>query len=102
MMKETKDFVLFAAKLMNGVGESLKDGEVTILDLPSFGSAIAAFPAAIAGSSGIAAELSGASDADLDDLAAAFAKEFNIPQDSAEQMVEKSIEVAIAVWKFFN
>ena len=102
MMKETKDFVLFVAKLMNGIGEATKDGQVTVLDLPAFGPAVAAFPAAIAGSSNIGAELSAASDADLEDLAAMFAKEFDVPQDALENVVEKSIAVAVAVWKFFN
>ena len=102
MMKETKEFVVFVAKALNGVGEAMKDGTLTIGDIPAFGEAAAAFPAAISGSSSIKDELISMSDEDLDDLNQTFQKEFDIPEDKAELMVEKVLEVSIAVWKFFN
>lgn len=100
MMKETKDVAILVARLGNALSAAMKDGEFGIGDMMAFGPVAAAIPAAIAKCSDIPAEIANATDADKEDLLDSFCKEFSISSAAAEQMVEKTLEVVVAIWKF--
>ena len=102
MMKETKDVVLLCARLGTAMSKAMEDGQFGISDMMAFGPVASAIPAAITKCSDIPAELAAATDADKEDLLDTFAKEFSISSAAAEQLVEKTLEVLVAVWKFLK
>lgn len=102
MMQETKDVAILVAKIANGVSEAMKDGKIGIDDILAFGPAAAAFPAAISSCGDIVEEVKNATDADKDDLVNAFCTEFSISNAQAEAMVEKTLEILVAIWKFLK
>ena len=102
MMQETKDVVVLVARIGNGISKSLEDKTINIMDLPNFGPAAMAFPAAIANISNLPEEFKNGTDADREDLVDTFVKEFSISHAAAEIMVEKAIAVAVAIWNMIK
>lgn len=93
-IKETKDVVIAMAKFGNAAGETLADGRATLTDLVHFYAPVAAMGPAVEGIGAVPAELADIEAAELADLQATFAREFDIPQNVAETLVEKSIDAA--------
>lgn len=101
-MQETKDVVILVAKIGNGLGKALEDGKIGFEDMMAFAPIVAAVPAALAKCTDIPAELAAATDADKEELCTFFCNEFAIPQAKAELMVEKAVEIVVAIWKFIK
>lgn len=93
-IKETKDVVVAVAKFGNAGGKALEDGKVSITDAVYIYEPLQAISAAVEGIGNVPAELADLDAAELKDLEATFAREFDLPQDGIEAVVEKAVSVA--------
>ena len=96
-MKETTEMVMFAVALGNAVGESAKDGNISLLDATNFFSAMTSAGPAFADMQKIPGELSLMDAADSKVLCDQAIAKFDIPQDGIELVVEKALKVSLAL-----
>ena len=93
-MKETKDVVSFVVSLGNALGKSLDDGTIDLADSVNLLGPIMALPDAADGFSKVAGEIQAMSAEQRGEIVEMIKRDFDIPQDSVEALVEKAISIA--------
>jgi len=99
-IKETKELIKFASDLGEGIGKSLEDNKWTIGDIYNFVPAAQSAFAGIGGVDQVLEELKDLDEAEKEELKDYVVEEFDIPQDEAEEYVEKAISIALDIWFF--
>lgn len=98
--EQTKDWVVFIAKLSNGLSKAMEDGKIGIGDAISLLPAMsAAFPA-LAGSGEIMSEISDLDESERQELVAVFKEELDLADDQVEAYAESGFEIATKLAKF--
>ena len=96
-IKETKDVVIAIGKFGSAGGNVLADGRVGITDIVYLYEPLTALAAAADGAAGVPGELADLDAAELEDLQATFAREFDLPADAVELVVERAVDVAVGL-----
>lgn len=99
-IKETKEMLGFVLDLGNALGVSLEDGKVTILDLHNFVQPLLEAGAAFDGAASIPSELASLDAAGREELLAYAKKEFDIPEECVETVVEEGLTTLAQLHKF--
>ena len=93
--KDTAEVVIFGCELLNGIGKSLEDSTFSMSDALNFKDALMTLPAAISGAANVKLPEGEA----LDELVALVKARFDIPQDKAESLAEKGLEIGLSLYK---
>lgn len=93
-VKETKDIVVAVAKWASAGGKVVEDGKVSLADIAYCYEPLTAMGEAVEGASQVPAEVLDLDAAELSELHAVLVKEFDVPQDGVEAVVEKALVVA--------
>lgn len=93
--KETTEALAFIIALANGVGKSADDNDWSYSDLLNFTSAATTAGPAFDGVGKIPAELGDLSDAEKKQLGDYVEKNFDIPQDAVEGIIEEGIKAVL-------
>ena len=96
-MKETKEMLKFIISLANAVGKAMEDGSMGLLDMSHFMGSIASAGDAFNDSGKIVAEFKAMTVAQRIDLVSYVKKEFDLPQDNIEAVVEKSLDAGMKI-----
>jgi len=95
-IKESKEFVIFAALLLDAGFEAFADGRFDPLqEFALFIPAIISAPSGIAGIAEIPAEAADYDEAEMIELQEAFDDNFNIPQQDVEEFAQDTFGVFI-------
>lgn len=99
-IKETKEALLFFAALGNGMGKSAADGKFQLGDILHFIPAATKVPAAVGGVAEIPAEIADLTSDEVTELTTAFSKQFDLPWDTAEVLIEKGLPhvLGLVMW----
>ena len=107
--QQSQDWIVFIAKMMNGVGLALEDGKFKFLeDIGHFSGALFALVPAVEGSTQVPLELGELDAQDRGDIQARLEQEFTIPQERTEEFVEDTTCLAfggtraISVYEYVN
>ena len=87
-IKESKEVVAFLAALVNGIGKSLEDGQVTWYDARHFVEAIQLASPAFKDANQIISEIKDYSDEERTQLINVFAEDCEIPFEKSEECIE--------------
>jgi hypothetical protein len=90
-IKETKELVLFVAKLSSSIGHAMEDGKLSFLDMAKMVPLLMKAGDALDGIEQIPAELLDLDAAERQELLDAFNSEFSLPNDKAEAIIEKAL-----------
>lgn len=101
-LKETKEVIIFTAKLGNAIGKSLADGKITFTDAANFIDPLMKLPAAFAGIENVPAELSDMNEADRQELIQVAKDEFDLDNDKAEILIEDTFELGTLLGQYVN
>ena len=89
----TQKAVVAIAVLANSIGKVLEDGKVGITDLVHVYAPIAAINTALKDFKQIPAQIRDLDTAELAQLRETFIREFDLPQDGIEAVVEQAVDV---------
>lgn len=96
-VKEFKDVVRFGLKLGQALQGALEDGSINIMDALKFLPVLKELQSAVQGANKIPAELKDLDEKEKDELVAYFQKEFDLPNDAMEHMIEMSVQVGFSL-----
>ncbi len=88
-IKETKEMVMFMAKLASGLGAAAADGKLDFLDVAKLAPVLMRAGDAMSGMEMIPAELADLDAEEREELIAMFAAEFSWPEGEIEELIEK-------------
>jgi len=100
--KETRELLSFALGIFNWGGRSLQDGKVDWNELIALGPKFLDVSKAFEGIEQIPTELKNMNPQEAKDLIEYAKKEFDIPQDKVEMIVESSLEILYRIYKLFK
>lgn len=92
---ETKELAGFLCSLGNAIGKSVDDGDFGFTDVIHFVDALKKAFAALSNLGEIATEMVDLSGDERRELQEYIIKEFDIPQDTAEIIVESGLDIAL-------
>ena len=98
-IKESKEVVQFLAALVNGIGKSLEDGQVTWFDARHFVEAIQLASPAFKDANEIIGEIKDYTTEERTQLINVFAEECDIPFEKAEEAIEWAFAALINLSK---
>jgi hypothetical protein len=101
-MKETKELVCFLVDIMNWLGKSFEDGDISLSDLLALLPKFKEAGAAINGIEKIPSELKHVPEYELAALYKHIQDHFDIPQDNIEMVAETLIKVALQLVLVFR
>lgn len=90
-IKETKEMLIFIAKLSSSIAHAASDGKLDFMDIARMAPVLMKAGDAMAGMEMIPAELADLTAEERDELIAAFAADFELDQESTEELIEKSL-----------
>lgn len=93
-IQETKELVVFVARLATSVDASLADGKVGVDDAAQLMAPLMAIPAAFAGITEFPAEVADLDPAEAEELKEAIKAELDLRGDAVEVIVEEAIGAA--------
>lgn len=96
-MESLKTVVKFAVTLANSVDKALADNKVDLMDIPLLMAPIMQVGPAVAALKSAQDELKALSVEDKAALIASFESELDLKSDRTEKIVERSVELAVAV-----
>ena len=99
---ETKEMVTFIAALVNGIGRTLEDGEVSWWDARHFIDAFSCASDAVTDAGKIMCEIADMNAGERHQLILHFSQEVDIPQDWAEAVIEWVFEIGIGITKILE
>jgi len=100
--KDVEELVSFVADLANGIGKALEDKKFTIGDLPDFIPALKSAYAAIENVQDVWNQFKNMTRDEQSALAEVFAQRFDIPQDKAEEVVEKAVRIGLQLYELIK
>jgi hypothetical protein len=99
-IKETTEVIDFGLALFSAVVESLKnDGKITFADLPNFGPAVLAVPAAIGDVQLVPAELGELSETEIEQIAAHVLARFPTVGEKWRVIAEESLALGLQAYR---
>lgn len=96
-MENVKTVVKFAVTLANSVDKALTDNKVDFMDIPFIMAPLMQAGPAVAALKQAKVELSSATSEEKDELIASIKADFDIKSDKTEEIVERSIDLAVSV-----
>jgi len=99
-IKETKEFLGFVLGLANATGKALEDGQVTLADIRFLIGVFADAGPAFDGLSAIPSEWKDLDKSEQEEIKQFVIKEFDIPQDKIEEIIERALVVGISLYQF--
>jgi len=96
-IKNTKEMVLFGLSLGNGIGKAMANGTIDMLDVGYFFGALKAAGPAFKDVSLIPKEIGDIDSAELEDIKKTIFQTFDIPQDSIEGVIKKSLTAVLGL-----
>lgn len=99
-IQETKDVLSFALTFGNSLGAALKDGKISLAELPGFLPAVVKLPAAISGIQEIPSEISHLSDEEKAELFEFVKDEFDIENDKIEGAVLDGLKLVSGLYDY--
>lgn len=100
-LKETKEMLSFVLGIFNAVGKSLEDGKVDVSDIALLLGPLMKVGSAVQGAARIPSELKDLSQEESNELKEFISKEFDIPQDHLEKVLEQSLFIVVKVYQLF-
>ena len=100
-IQETKDVVITLTSIANAASNALKDGKVSLLELPSFIVPLTKLPAAFSGISQVPNELNDLNEEEKADLIRFIAEELDVDAN-AEAIVSLALSVAYEIKKLID
>jgi hypothetical protein len=97
-VEETKDVIAAGVALANAVISSLKDGKVTLTDIPAFIAPVTKLPAAISGIALVPAELADLDAIELQELTEAVKAQLEVDDEKAKVIIQKSIQTLYGLY----
>lgn len=101
-MKELKELLSFVFALNDAVWKSLEDGQITFGDVVYLYETLKTAGPAIEGIDKIMAEFKNMTAEQREELMAFVREEFDLPNDTIEEIVEKAISIALDVIAFLK
>lgn len=101
-INELLDVIRFGVSLGNAMGNALQDKKFNLADLVFFVDSITKMPAAISGIEQVPAQLKDLDEEEKKVILETISKEFDIPQDNVEPIVEDALKIALAILVFLN
>lgn len=99
---DTKDLLVFVARLGNSIDKTLSDGKVTLTDAGYLFDPLFSAKAAFEGLANIDDELADLDSEEATNLVSIFADELELSNDEAEDLSEEGIALAISIVNFVN
>lgn len=99
-IEETKDVVKAGVSLANAVINSLKDGKVTLADIPSFIAPLTKIPSALAGIGKVPGELENLSEEETAEIIALVKNELEVDDEHAKEIAGKAIGLMYDLYDF--
>jgi len=99
-IKETEELIVFIAELGNGIGNAVVDKKWSIGDLIHFVPALKAAIPAFSGIDQVPLEFWDLSEEEQGKIKQRLAEEFDIPEDEAEEFVERAFNIAMDIMDF--
>ena len=101
-LEETKNVVGFGIALANSIVLSLRDGKITLADIPYFISSLTKLPAALAGIGSVPIELSNIQKPELQELIKFVKDEVDTDDTIAEAIIEQSLLIIYDVYDLIS
>jgi len=99
-VKNTKELIAFAFSMGEAIADSYADGKISIMDAGHFIGVFSKIGPALDGLADIPAELSDLDDAEIADIMAYCAEEFDIADDELEEKIEIAFKIGLNIAKF--
>lgn len=93
-IQETKELVVFVARLSSSLGAALEDGKLGIVDMARLAPVLMKAGAALEGIDKVPVEMSDLDAAEREELIEAVKGELSLPQEKLEEAVFKCLSVA--------
>lgn len=100
--KETKEVLDFVIPFGMATESALKDGSVSLADLPLFLPSFLKLVPAIEGADQVALEFKLASQADIDELKAYLEEKLDLNDDQMEKFIEDAFGLVLTIWSLVN
>ena len=98
-IQETKELLEFGFKLQQGIVNSLEDGKMTGMDLPSFFPAIMSSTKGIGGIQKVGAELMDLTEEEKQELLTFVREKFDLPDDQLEELIEDTLHELLDIYR---
>ena len=99
-VKETNDLLSFVGAFATTSAAVLQDGKVSFIELAAYFEAATLVKPAIDGIAQVPAELADLDDSEKALLVSNFADRFDLPNDKAEVLTEKGLELGLSIAQF--
>ena len=101
-INETLDVVRFGVAVGNALGKAYADKKFEVSDLLFLVDSLTKLPPALAGLEKVPEELKDLDAEEREQLLETIAKEFDIPQDNVESIIEDAIKLGVAIALFIR
>ncbi|NOY58907.1 MAG: hypothetical protein GXO75_08225 [Calditrichaeota bacterium] len=101
-IQETLDVIRFGLAVGNSLGKALQDKKFDVADLLYFVDSLTKLPSALSGFEKVPEELKDMEEAEFEVIKETIAKEFDIPQDNIEPIIEDAIKIAVVILVFLK
>lgn len=100
-IKNTKEIVVFFAKILNWVSESFEDGSIGFRDILSIAPCLTSVRDAIDDIGEVPAELADLSDSEKVEIVELVRKELDLVNDEREGVIEFSVQLIFEIIRFY-
>lgn len=97
-VEQTKDVLDFSIALTNSIIAALKDGKITVADIPVFFAPLIKLPAALSGLDQVPYELNDLTTAELDELKEFVQTKLDVTDEKAKLIINKSISLLYEIY----